>query len=488
MTQDGGETWTDLTNRFTGVPKGSWVPQITASTYSAGEAFVVINNYRRNDWKPYVFRTTNFGKSWRKIVDDDKVWGYALCMVQDPVEPNLMFLGTEFGLYLSIDGTKNWTKWTHGYPTVSTIDLKIHPREHDLVIGTFGRAAYVLDDIRPLRALAAEGTGILNNHLHFFQPPTAVLAIHRQASGTRFNANAMFSGENRDGGAMISFIYNPPEDKQGGKPEPSKSEGKRPDKSDVRPKKDNVKIEILNAKNDVIRTLQVEAESGFNRTMWGLRRKGVRSAGGRGWGGQMRQDQEPPGPPVLPGDYTVRMSHAKDTVSQMVNVITDPRVDIYSRNLEELQPLYDRQMELAELMGKTIKQLREAKETIESVNKLLDPKQNKNHKELKTLGKDAQEKIEELEKLIVNPRGRQGISRNPKVLSTQVGMLNRYLYSNTTGRNETHNILLTHAEKETEKVLDQVNGFFDKEWADYENAVESARLSPFKNYEPLKVK
>ena len=202
----------------------------------------------------------------------------------------------------------------------------------------------------------------------------------------------------------------------------------------------------------------------------------------------MRQDQEPPGPPVLPGEYTVRISHAKDTVSQMVNVITDPRVDIYPRNLEELQPLYDRQMELAELMGKTIKQLREAKETIESVNKLLDPKQNKNHKELKTLGKDAQEKIEELEKLIVNPRGRQGISRNPKVLSTQVGMLNRYLYSNTTGRNETHNILLTHAEKETEKVLDQVNGFFDKEWADYENAVESARLSPFKNYEPLKVK
>ena len=202
----------------------------------------------------------------------------------------------------------------------------------------------------------------------------------------------------------------------------------------------------------------------------------------------MRQDQEPPGPPVLPGDYIVRMSHAKDTVSQMVNVITDPRVDIYSRNLEELQPLYDRQMELAELTGKAIKQLREAKETIESVNKLLDPKQNKNHKELKTLGKDAQEKIEELEKLIVNPRGRQGISRNPKVLSTQVGMLNRYLYSNTTGRNETHNILLTHAEKETEKVLDQVNGFFDKEWADYENAVKSARLSPFKNYEPLKVK
>ena len=328
----------------------------------------------------------------------------------------------------------------------------------------------------------------MNKHLHIFQPPAAVLAIRRQASGTRFNANAMFSGENRDGGAMLSFIFNPPKNKQGDKSESRKREGKGRGKSDDQPKKDKVKVEILNVKNDVIRTLQVEADPGFNRTTWGLRRKGVRSTGGRGWGGQMRQDREPPGPPVLPGSYTVRISHAKDTVSQVVNVITDPRVDIYSRNLEELQPLYDRQMELAELTGKALKQLREAKETIGSVNKLLNPKQDKDHKELKTLGKEAQEKIDELEKLIVNPRGRQGISRNPKVLSTQVGMLNRYLYSNTTGRNDTHNILLKHAEKETEKVLDQVNSFFDKEWEDYENAVESARLSPFKNYEPLKVK
>ena len=197
---------------------------------------------------------------------------------------------------------------------------------------------------------------------------------------------------------MISFIYNPSKNERKDESESRKREGPGRGKSDAQPKKDKVKIEILNPRNDVIRTLQVEAKFGFNRTMWGLRRKGVRSAGGRGWGGQMRQDQEPPGPPVLPGDYTVRISHAKDTVSQMVNVITDPRVDIYSRNLEELQPLYDRQMELAELTGKAIKHLREAKETIGSINKLLNPKQDKDHKELKTLGKEAQEKIEELEK------------------------------------------------------------------------------------------
>ena len=117
----------------------------------------------------------------------------------------------------------------------STLDERL---EHDLIIGTFGRAAYVLDDIRPLRALAAEGTEVLNKHLHVFQPPTAVLAIRRQASGTRFNANAMFSGENRDGGAMLSFIFNPPKNERGDKSEPNKREGKGRGKRDDQPKKD----------------------------------------------------------------------------------------------------------------------------------------------------------------------------------------------------------------------------------------------------------
>ena len=89
------------------------------------------------------------------------------------------------------------------------MDLKIHPREHDLVIGTFGRAAYILDDIRPLRELASSKNNLLDKRLHFFEPPVAVLSINRQAAGTRFEANAIFSGENRKTGAMLSFVFNP---------------------------------------------------------------------------------------------------------------------------------------------------------------------------------------------------------------------------------------------------------------------------------------
>ena len=124
-----------------------------------------MNNYRQNDWAPYIFKTTNFGKSWKKLADEKDVWGYVLSYVQDPLEPNLQFIGTEYGLYVSVDGAKSWSKWTHGFPTVSTMDLKIHPREHDLIIGTFGRAAYILDDIRPLREIASSNQNLLNQKL-----------------------------------------------------------------------------------------------------------------------------------------------------------------------------------------------------------------------------------------------------------------------------------------------------------------------------------
>ncbi|MDZ7806316.1 MAG: hypothetical protein U5K71_04285 [Gracilimonas sp.] len=102
ITRDNGENWTNLRGNLKGVPEGSWVSQIKASAHNEGEAFAVINDYRRDNWTPYLLHTTNYGRSWRNIVSEDQVDGYSLSFVQDPVEPNLMFLGTEFGLYVSV--------------------------------------------------------------------------------------------------------------------------------------------------------------------------------------------------------------------------------------------------------------------------------------------------------------------------------------------------------------------------------------------------
>ncbi|MEQ8811638.1 MAG: hypothetical protein RIE59_21385, partial [Imperialibacter sp.] len=179
LTRDGGKTWTNLSANIKGLPKGAWIPQINASTYNAGEAFVVVNDYRRGNWAPMLYQTKDFGKTWVNLVNEQKVYGYVLSMVQDPIEPKLMFVGTEFGLYVSIDAGQNFTKWTNDYPTVSTYDLKIHPREHDLLMGTFGRALWVMDDIRPLREMASKGAQVIAQPLYAYPAPDAYLFAYK---------------------------------------------------------------------------------------------------------------------------------------------------------------------------------------------------------------------------------------------------------------------------------------------------------------------
>ena len=206
-TQNGGQNWTEVTTNIKGLPQGSWITQIKASKSVKGEALLVANDYRRFNFTPYVYRIKNYGKTWDRIVDASDVTSYALSIVEDPEEPNLLFLGTDDGLYISIDKGNKWTKWTEGFPTVSVKDLIIHPREQDLIIGTFGRAAWVLDDIRPLRAIAKD-KDLLKEKIHLFTPPTAYQAAYQQPTGSRFGGDALFNGENRGSGAKLSFYLN----------------------------------------------------------------------------------------------------------------------------------------------------------------------------------------------------------------------------------------------------------------------------------------
>ena len=482
LTKDRGKTWNNMSKKIYGVPKGSWVPQIVSSSYNAAEAVVIINNYRRNDWKPYVFKTENYGNSWKSIATEENVWGHALSYAQDPIEPKLQFLGTEFGLYVSIDGSKTWTKWTNGFPTVSTMDLKIHPREHDLVIGTFGRAAYILDDIRPLREMARSTDNLLEKQLHFFEPPVAVLSINRQAAGTRFEANAIFSGENRKTGSMLTFVYNPESEKKAKK---KKSANNKEKKKKPVEKKEKVKMEVLDSDGNIIRTVKHNVEPGLNRVYWGLRRKGVRRPNAPK---PTKPDaREPSGPPVLPGEYTVRLSHGKESVTQVVNVITDPRVGINKRNLERLEPIYKKQMKITSSVTKAMDQIREAKSIITSVNKMLEVKTNNSHKALQKSGKAMSDSLKILEELIVNKKGLQGIVRSPNILSAKIQGIGRYLYSNLTGPNTSHEYLLNYSEVETEKVLNQINQFFLNDWQEYQLKVEDADLSLFKSYKSIKI-
>jgi photosystem II stability/assembly factor-like uncharacterized protein len=501
ITRDGGQNWSNITSRISGFPNGAWVPQIRASKYNAGEAFVVVNNYRQGDYKPYVFKTIDYGNTWSSIISESQVSAFVLSFIQDPVEPKLMFLGTDFGLYVSINGGISWTKWTNGYPSVPTADLAIHPREHDLIMGTFGRAAWVLDDIRPLREVASQGTSILSRNLHVFDAPDAYLAANQQAAGTRFAADAIYSGENRQRGARLSVMINKPEQKEkkteeetGNKKSKGNKKGKKEEpveeiankKDDSKVKFDTLTIEVYNQTGEKIRTLKRKPkEDGILRFSWYMDEKGVRRLSRN----KPRPNaSEPGGVTVMPGAYKVVMNFGDKKDSTMVNVLLDPRLEV---DMNDMSARINEQKELEsvmELAGEAMNRLVTSKTIVSDISKRVKEKKGDEYKELKDMNKAMKDSIESLMTMMVGPDNsdRQGIVRSPDpTVNTYISTARRYLRSGLHAPGSTEERLIGHARDAVKDAIEKVNIFYSEVWPKYRAKVESSDLSPFKDYTPL---
>jgi photosystem II stability/assembly factor-like uncharacterized protein len=318
--RDGGATWIDHALDIKRFPVGAWIPQIHVSSHDADEVYVVVNDYRRNNWNPYLYRTTDSGVTWvRLVMEGGEVTGHALSVVQDPEEASLLFLGTEEGLFVSFDRGANWKRWTHDVPSVPVRDMVIHPRDGDLILGTFGRAAYVMDDIAPLRALAAEGNGVMADPLRVFPVADAHLVNYRRPLGARFGADHQWVGENHESGALIQLYI-------------------QPDSAEVADE-DAVKWAIVNAQGDTLREGERDAEAGLHSFTWRLDthgvdwpRRGLPEASEVTSGG---------GPRVLPGTYQVVVSFGDQRDSASIEVHADPRVP-YDREAQEARIAFQR--------------------------------------------------------------------------------------------------------------------------------------------------
>ncbi|HUH13443.1 MAG TPA: hypothetical protein VMK65_10050, partial [Longimicrobiales bacterium] len=320
LTRDGGATWENVVGRIRGVPAATWVPHIEASKHQAGTAYVVFDDHRRGNWTPYIFRTADYGRSWRALAPD-QLDGYLHAVEEDPLEPNLLFLGGEFGLYLSLDGGGSWRRWTHGgYPAgAPTRALVVHPRDHDLVLGTHGRGAWIIDDVRPLRALARDAR-LRERDLHLFEVPAAIQHARGISGPFYFPGDTRYLGPNRPYGALISYWVGAEAvdtssgggasaAEEGGFMPAAQSGGRGP-----------ARIQLLEG-DSVIRTLRGPAKLGVNRIAWALERRGMPRPGAA------PDAPEPGGPEVLPGRYGVRVLLGADTVSGAVEVLQDPRTD-----------------------------------------------------------------------------------------------------------------------------------------------------------------
>ena len=466
LTRDGGQTWENLSVRIKEMPRGAWIPQIVPSTFSAGEAFVVVNNYRMDDWTPFLFHTNDYGKTWENLVEGNKVWGYTLSVAQDPVASNLLFLGTEFGLYYSLDKGQKWHKWGNTYPTVSTIDMKIHPREHDLIIGTFGRSAYIVDDIRPIRELALQGVGTSQSALNLFEPPVAYLSINQQASGSRFAGYGIFAGENRPQGGSITYFL------EALQPDTIDTEGIKEVKE---LKSDSLWIEFYNQDNERIRRIKAGAKKGYNRFVWDLQRKGERSPTRPK--PKTKDVSDPGGPNVLPGEYKVKVQYGEWADSTTIVVKLDPRIEFNEENIFVIDDRLEQTQNLVSRITGKVDQLNEIKNGIELVEKMLS--EDELSKDIRERTKVTKDTVKFFIELINSPEDVQGIRRSPDILSYKLSMLNYYIGSAIDRPNRSQEIIMAQASEEAEKVLEQIDAWLEEDWAETRKIIESANLSPF---------
>ena len=344
------------------------------------------------------------------------------------------------------------------FPTVSTKDLVIHPREHDLIIGTFGRAAWVLDDIRPLRALA-KANGTSSGDAQLFSPPPAYLAAYQQPTGSRFGADAMYHGENRKYGAMFTYFYKAVSEK-------------------ASQTKDSLSLKIYDG-DRLIRTLKRKApkETGLHRWYWNMDEKGVERPRRKA----RAMKREPSGVGVLPGEYLAVLETPTHQNTVSIEVRVDPRIE---HDLDGMKAQYAALKSLENMTAisaKAVKQLTASKETLSDYQKRLAKKDKEAHKELIDQCKSTSKEITALVDLFLGKEDkRQGIVRNPKsTVMTRIGLARRYIASRPSGLNSTENVLMDHATTDVNAALKQVNDFYAETWPALKTKIEAVDLSGF---------
>jgi photosystem II stability/assembly factor-like uncharacterized protein len=356
VTKDGAKTWTNVVGNVTGLGKNSWVSTIEASRFDEGTAYATFDRHTFGDKKPYVYKTTDSGQTWTALpAEQSGVRGYAHVIKEDTVNKNVLFLGTEFGLYISVDGGQRWAQYKGtDFPAVAVDDLVVQARESDLVVATHGRGIWIVDDISPLRALTPE-----------MMSQEASLIAGRGArqyfdvGGGWPEGDETFHGRNRPGDAQITYYQK------------------------GRHIFGDLKIEIFDQDGKLVDTVSGSKHRGLNRAGWGMHVKPPAVAPAAS---ALFEAAE--GPRVLPGTYTVKLTKGDHTYTEELKVAMDPRAK-YSVDERKAQ------FELAMKVYKELEHMTFGVEAIEGVRDAANaraakvPEKDALHKQLQQLAVDC---------------------------------------------------------------------------------------------------
>ena len=291
ISSDDGANWTDVTSRLRGLPKETWINTIDPSTHFPGTAYVAINNYRNNDFTNYVYKTEDYGQTWKSVVGDLPKNRVARTLREDPKNPNLLYLGTELGLFVSINGGQNWVELKNNMPTLPFNDLVIHPRDNDLVLGTHGRGVWILDNLNSLQELTPK---VLNQQAALFSIPKAEMINYRSTGA--HTGDMFFRGQNPQYGALIDYYLKEPVAKS------------------------DIQLTIHDINGTEINKVSVDTTAGIHRSSWNMTLAAANTSSNSRF--------RPSGPRVIPGLYKAKLTVKGQTFEQTFRVEDDPRINI----------------------------------------------------------------------------------------------------------------------------------------------------------------
>ena len=318
VSEDGGRTWTNVASRLPGLPQSSWFAGIEASSHDENVVYVTVDNHRSDDYRNYVYRSADRGRTWTSIAGDLPADRVARTIREDPRNPRVLYLGTEFGLFLTIDGGARWIELKNNMPRVAVNDLVIHPRDNDLVIATHSRGVWILDSLSAIQELAPEAPGTAPQ-LFTIRPAEMI----RYSSPKAHMGDMVFRGENPPAGAIIDYYLPNPASK--------------------------VALSVHDRAGNLVQSLAPGMRRGVNRVVWNLRHAAL-PAPEPAVGDEEGSGARPapvPGPFVVPGEYLVRLLVDGRVLEQRVQVSDDPRLSVppterqrWTETLLEIGALY----------------------------------------------------------------------------------------------------------------------------------------------------
>jgi photosystem II stability/assembly factor-like uncharacterized protein len=394
VTRDGGKTWDNVTKNVKGWgADDNWITRIEASHFIEGGVFMTVSRHQVADYKPYVFRSEDFGKTWVSIKGDLPAYGYLHTIREDPEARGLLFAGSEFGLFVSFNGGANWLPYKGNFPTVAVRDIQIHPRDRDLIVGTHGRGVWIIDDIRPWEKLAAES---VKPEAEIYPVKPAVLFSFRS---TVDNYNDVgYAGQNSPFGAALSYWIHPAAAK------------------DVK-----VRLSIVDASGREIATPYAAREAGLNRVYWSLREgpgapPAPASPGPGGFSGGRRGGPGGGAAWALPGEYKAVLDVNGKTYEAKV-VIREDELQGISMEDRKLAQNYLREAQALAQKGRGLLQ------SLDSLGKQLDDLAGRlgGNAQVGPMVKEIKGKIEALKSVFFLSPPDQGMYRKPILVAFRGG-------------------------------------------------------------------